>query len=307
MPSQGQTKDPEDSQMIHLAKAWANANGGRIWLEAVNKLEMAKKNQTILNKELFNISEKEFMAYGETKVAHLQWRQIELYELCERMALQMANELNHNDAYENQNIQEEYEYGQDESNSTEFVEPNITWQQLEEAATEWYLKTKKETSFELNEESYLSFNPNTKASVRYYEWENNNKKKDRQKLLTKNKCDKNTQGGVGGTRSQTMEDLKWEDLEIKELNNHEVCTKIIDWLKIDKNTISTKTEQIKEALKTASTLASKKHRKDLVPFPIKLRHNSDFHFHKLAMVELGKPGGGSAKYRVIIQKPNIGK
>lgn len=304
MPSQAQPKDPEDSHMIHMAKAWANANGGRIWVEAVNKLEMVRKNQTILDTELFNISEKEFMAYGETKLAHLEWRQRELYELCEKMALHMTNELNQNDTYEGQNTQEEDEFDQDYSTSAEFVEPNITWQQLEEAATDWYLKTKKQTSFDLNQESYSSFDPNTKASVRYYEWENSNKKKDKHKHFTNNKCDKSTQGGVEDTRSQTEEDLKWEDLESKDLNNHEVCAKIIGWLKIEKDSISTKTEQIKEALKNASSLASKKHRKDLVPFPIKLRHDSDFHFHKLAMVVLGKPGGGSAKYRVIKQKPN---
>ena len=300
MPSEGQPKDPEDSQMIHLAKAWANANGGRIWLEALNKLALAKNNKTTEDKILFNASEEEFLKHGETKMEHLRWRQLELYILCERAAWHLTNSLNqHNQSHDHQEVDEDI-YDIDESCTELLIEPQIEWNKLEAVVIDWYLKTKKKTSFEIP--NFLETNSHKGyASVRYYEWEQTNGS-IKTYISTVEEEKKSQEEGINVvTKEETK--LTWDDLEDDVLTNKAASIKIQCWIEKDRNKISKTLAEIEKALKSPSRQASEQHNNgEGIPFPIQLTYSTDYHFEKLAMVKLGQKGrGNSARYRVIKQ------
>ena len=303
MASQGQPSDLEDIQMKDLAKAWANINGGRLWLQAANKLAQIKNNKFVEDEILFNASEEEFLKHGETKLEHLRWRQLELYELCERAAFYLTRNFNKSDQGEDYLDIDERDYDIDESPERSLIEPRNEWAQLEAAVTDWYLNTKKRTSFEVPNLQEAN-NRRKYASVRYYEWEQTDASIETNISLTqeeeKAQKDKNN-STINGDQKPT-----WEDLETGELNKEAVSKKIQNWIKEDKNKISRTLDEIQTALKSSSRKASEKHNDgEGEPFPIQLGYNQDYDFNRLAMVRQGKKGrGNSAKYRVI-KVPNV--
>ena len=210
MASQGQPSDLEDIQMKDLAKAWANINGGRLWLQAVNKLALAKNNKFEEDEILFNASEEEFIKHGETKIEHIRWRQLELYELCERTAFYLTKDLNKDNQSEDHLDIDEDIYDIDESHTKLLIEPQIRWDQLEAAVTDWYLSTKKRTSFEVPNLKEAN-NRRKYASVRYYEWEQANENIKTNISLTKKEKkpqeDKNI-STINGDPKPT-----WDDIE----------------------------------------------------------------------------------------------
>ena len=298
MASQGQPSDLEDIQLKDLAKAWANINGGRLWLQAANKLALVKNNKFEEDEILFNASENEFLKHGETKLEHLQWRQLELYELCERAAFYLTRNINKNDQGEDYLDIDEDIYDIDESHTNSLIEPDIEWAQLEAAVTDWYLSTKKRTSFEVPNLKEAN-NRRKYASVRYYEWEQANENIKTNISITKREKkpqeDKNI-STINGDPKPT-----WDDLEDGELDKDAASKKIQNWMKEDKNKISKTLDEIQTALKSNSRKASEKHNNgEGEPFPIQLGYNQDYDFNRLAMVRQGKKGrGNSAKYRVI--------
>jgi len=298
MPSQEHQKDPEDSLMIYLAKAWANANGGRIWLQAVEKLKMARSNETIEDKILFNASEEEFLKHDETKMEHLRWRQLELYILCERAAWHLTKSLNqHNQSHAHLEVDEDI-YDIDESCTKLLIEPQIEWDKLEAAVTDWYLKTKKKTSFKIP--NALEANIHREyASVQYYEWEQTSGiSKTNISMVEEEKI--SDKKGINEATTEKIK-LTWADLEDEELDNKKASIKIQHWIKENKNKISKTLGEIEKALKIPSRKAAEQHKNgEGSPFPIQLAYSKDYHFEKLAMVELGQKGrGNSARYRVI--------
>ena len=303
MASQGQPSDLEDIQMKELAKAWANINGGRLWLQAANKLALVKNNKFEEDEILFNASDNEFLKHGETKLEHLRWRQLELYELCERAAFYLTRNINKNDHGKDYLDIDERDYDIDESHTKRLIEPEIEWAQLEAAVTDWYLKTKKRTSFKVPNLEEAN-NRIKYASVRYYEWEQENGNIETNISITKKEekpqDDKNN-STINGDPKPT-----WHDLEIEVLDNETASRKIQDWLEKDKNKISRTLDEIQTALKSSSRKASEKHNDgEGEPFPIQLGYNPNYDFKRLAMVHQGGKGrGNSAKYRVI-KLPNV--
>ena len=303
MASQGQPSDLEDIQMKELAKAWANINGGRLWLQAANKLALVKNNKFKEDEILFNASDNEFLKHGETKLEHLRWRQLELYELCERAAFYLTRNINKNDHGKDYLDIDERDYDIDESHTKRLIEPEIEWAQLEAAVTDWYLKTKKRTSFKVPNLEEAN-NRIKYASVRYYEWEQENGSIETNISITKKEekpqDDKNN-STINGDPKPT-----WHDLEIEVLDNETASRKIQDWLEKDKNKISRTLDEIQTALKSSSRKASEKHNDgEGEPFPIQLGYNPNYDFKRLAMVHQGDKGrGNSAKYRVI-KLPNV--
>lgn len=303
MASQGQPSDLEDIQMKELAKAWANINGGRLWLQAANKLALVKNNKFEEDEILFNASEEEFLKHGETKLEHLRWRQLELYELCERAAFYLTRNINKNDHGKDYLDIDERDYDIDESHTKRLIEPEIEWAQLEAAVTDWYLKTKKRTSFKVPNLEEAN-NRIKYASVRYYEWEQEDGSIETNISITKKEekpqDDKNN-STINGDPKPT-----WHDLEIEVLDNETASRKIQDWLEKDKNKISRTLDEIQTALKSSSRKASEKHNDgEGEPFPIQLGYNPNYDFKRLAMVHQGGKGrGNSAKYRVI-KLPNV--
>ena len=303
MASQGQPSDLEDIQMKDLAKAWANINGGRLWLQAVNKLALAKNNKFEEDEILLNASADEFLKHGKTKLEHLQWRQLELYELCERAAFYLTRNINKNDQGEDHLDIDEDIYDIDESHTKRLIEPEIEWAQLEAAVTDWYLKTKKRTSFKVPNLEEAK-NDSQYASVRYYKWEQVHGSIENNISLTqedeKPQEDKNN-STINGDPKPT-----WDDLEIEVLDNETASRKIQDWLEKDKNKFTRTLEEIQTALKSSSRQASEKHNDgEGEPFPIQLGYNPNYDFKRLAMVHQGGKGrGNSAKYRVI-KLPNV--
>ena len=303
MASQGQPSDLEDIQMKELAKAWANINGGRLWLQAANKLALVKNNKFEEDEILFNASDNEFLKHGETKLEHLRWRQLELYELCERAAFYLTRNINKNDHGKDYLDIDERDYDIDESHTKRLIEPEIEWAQLEAAVTDWYLKTKKRTSFKVPNLEEAN-NRIKYASVRYYEWEQENGSIETNISITKKEekpqDDKNN-STINGDPKPT-----WHDLEIEVLDNETASRKIQDWLEKDKNKISRTLDEIQTALKSSSRKASEKHNDgEGEPFPIQLGYNPNYDFNRLAMVRQGGKGrGNSAIYRVI-KVPNI--
>ena len=303
MASQGQPSDLEDIQMKELAKAWANINGGRLWLQAANKLALVKNNKFEEDEILFNASDNEFLKHGETKLEHLRWRQLELYELCERAAFYLTRNINKNDHGKDYLDIDERDYDIDESHTKRLIEPEIEWTQLEAAVTDWYLKTKKRTSFKVPNLEEAN-NRIKYASVRYYEWEQENGSIETNISITKKEekpqDDKNN-STINGDPKPT-----WHDLEIEVLDNETASRKIQDWLEKDKNKISRTLDEIQTALKSSSRKASEKHNDgEGEPFPIQLGYNPNYDFKRLAMVHQGGKGrGNSAKYRVI-KLPNV--
>ena len=303
MASQGQPSDLEDIQMKELAKAWANINGGRLWLQAANKLALVKNNKFEEDEILFNASDNEFLKHGETKLEHLRWRQLELYELCERAAFYLTRNINKNDHGKDYLDIDERDYDIDESHTKRLIEPEIEWAQLEAAVTDWYLKTKKRTSFKVPNLEEAN-NRIKYASVRYYEWEQENGSIETNISITKKEekpqDDKNN-STINGDPKPT-----WHDLEIEVLDNETASRKIQDWLEKDKNKISRTLDEIQTALKSSSRKASEKHNDgEGEPFPIQLGYNPNYDFKRLAMVHQGGKGrGNSAKYRVI-KLPNV--
>ena len=256
MASQGQPSDLEDIQMKELAKAWANINGGRLWLQAANKLALVKNNKFEEDEILFNASDNEFLKHGETKLEHLRWRQLELYELCERAAFYLTRNINKNDHGKDYLDIDERDYDIDESHTKRLIEPEIEWAQLEAAVTDWYLKTKKRTSFKVPNLEEAN-NRIKYASVRYYEWEQENGSIETNISITKKEekpqDDKNN-STINGDPKPT-----WHDLEIEVLDNETASRKIQDWLEKDKNKISRTLDEIQTALKSSSRKASEKH------------------------------------------------
>lgn len=303
MASQGQPSDLEDIQMKELAKAWANINGGRLWLQAANKLALVKNNKFEEDEILFNASDNEFLKHGETKLEHLRWRQLELYELCERAAFYLTRNINKNDHGKDYLDIDERDYDIDESHTKRLIEPEIEWAQLEAAVTDWYLKTKKRTSFKVPNLEEAN-NRIKYASVRYYEWEQEKGSIETNISITKKEekpqDDKNN-STINGDPKPT-----WHDLEIEVLDNETASRKIQDWLEKDKNKISRTLDEIQTALKSSSRKASEKHNDgEGEPFPIQLGYNPNYDFKRLAMVHQGGKGrGNSAKYRVI-KLPNV--
>jgi len=303
MASQGQPSDLEDIQMKDLAKAWANINGGKLWLQAANKLALVKNNKFEEDELLFNASEDKFLKHGETKLEHLQWRQLELHELCERAAFYLTRNINNDDQGEDRLDIDEDIYDIDESHTNSLIEPDIEWAQLEAAVTDWYLSTKKRTSFEVPNPKEAN-NRRKYASVRYYEWEQANENIKTNISITKEEKkpqeDKNI-STINGDPKPT-----WDDLEIEELNKETASKKIQDWMKDDKNKISRTLDQIQTALKNRSREASEQNNKgEGEPFPIRLRYSKYYKFNRLAMVDQGDKGrGNSAIYRVI-KIPNV--
>ena len=303
MASQGQPSDLEDIQMKDLAKAWADINGGRLWLQAANKLALVKNNKFEEDEILFNASENEFLKHGETKLEHLQWRQLELYELCERAAFYLTRNINKNDHGKDYLDIDERDYDIDESHTKRLIEPEIEWGQLEAAVTDWYLKTKKRTSFKVPNLEEAN-NRIKYASVRYYEWEQENGSIETNISITK----KEEKPQNDKNNSTINEDPKptWDDLEIEVLDNETASRKIQGWLEKDKNKISRTLNEIQTALKSSSRKASEKHNDgEGEPFPIQLGYNQNYDFKRLAMIHQGGQGrGNSAIYRVI-KVPNV--
>ena len=303
MASQGQPSDLEDIQMKELAKAWANINGGRLWLQAANKLALVKNNKFEEDEILFNASDNEFLKHGETKLEHLRWRQLELYELCERAAFYLTRNINKNDHGKDYLDIDERDYDIDESHTKRLIEPEIEWAQLEAAVTDWYLKTKKRTSFKVPNLEEAN-NRIKYASVRYYEWEQENGSIETNISITKKEekpqDDKNN-STINGDPKPT-----WDDLEDEKLDKEAASKKIQNWMKEDKNKISKTLDEIQTALKSSSRKASEKHNDgEGEPFPIQLGYNPNYDFKRLAMVHQGGKGrGNSAIYRVI-KVPNI--
>jgi hypothetical protein len=304
MASQGQPSDLEDIQMKDLAKAWANINGGRLWLQAVNKLAQVKNNKFEEDEILFNASEEEFIKHGETKIEHIRWRQLELYELCERTAFYLTKDLNKDNQSEDHIDIDEDIYDIDESHTKLLIEPQIRWDQLEAAVTDWYLKTKLKTCFEIDPNHPAAKNCSKHASVRYYEWKQTNEENTPNIYTTKEEEKPQVKENNVGTKVQ--EKITWDDLETGELDKEAASMKIQNWMKEDKNKISRTLDEIQTALKSSSRKASEKHNNgEGEPFPIQLGYNQDYDFNRLAMVRQGKKGrGNSAKYRVI-KVPNV--
>lgn len=303
MASQGQPSDLEDIKMKALAKAWANINGGSLWLQAANKLAQVKNNKFEEDEILFNASEDEFLKHGETKLEHLQWRQLELYKLCERAAFYLTRNVNKNDQGEDNLEIDERDYDIDESREKSLIEPRNEWNRLESAVTDWYLKTKKRTSFDIPNLEEAK-NDSQYASVRYYEWEQTNGSIETYISITQEK--EKPQEDKNNLTSNGKPKPTWDDLEDEVLDKETASIKIQDWIKMDKNKISRTLDEIKNALESSSRQASEQHNEgEGEPFPIRLRYNSNFNFNRLAMVHQGCKGrGNSAKYRVI-KVPNV--
>lgn len=303
MASQGQPSDLEDIQMEYLAKTWANINGGRLWTQAVNKLAQVRNNEFEEDEILFNASEEEFLKHGETKLEHLRWRQLELYELCERAAYYMTRNINKNDQGEDYLDIHERDYDIDESREMSLTEPRCKWNCLEAAVTDWYLKTKKGTSFILPNPKEAK-NGSQYASVRYYEWEQENGSIETNISLTQEeeKAQKDKNNSIINRDSKPT----WDDLEPGEIDKKAASKQIQNWMKEDKNKISRTLDEIETALKSSSRRASEKHNKGKgEEFPIQLDYNPDYGFKRLAMVHQGGQGrGNSARYR-IIKVPNV--
>ena len=303
MASQGQPSDLEDIQMKDLAKAWADINGGRLWLQAGNKLALIKNNKFEEDEILFNASENEFLKHGETKLEHLQWRQLELYELCERAAFYLTRSINKNDQGEDYLDIDERDYDIDESHTKRLIEPEIEWAQLETAVTDWYLKTKKRTSFKVPNSKEAN-NHKHFASIRYYQWEQENGSIETNISIAKE--EEKPHEKENNVETKVQKKITWDDLEGGELNTEAASIQIQDWLEKDKNKISRTLDEIKMALKSRSRQASEKHNNgEGEPFPIQLRYSKYYGFNRLAMVDQGGIGrGNSAIYRVI-KVPNI--
>ena len=215
----------------------------------------------------------------------------------------MTRNFNKSDQGEDYLDIDERDYDIDESPERSLIEPRNEWAQLEAAVTDWYLNTKKRTSFEVPNLQEAN-NRRKYASVRYYEWEQTDASIETNISLTqeeeKAQKDKNN-STINGDQKPT-----WEDLETGELNKEAVSKKIQNWIKEDKNKISRTLDEIQTALKSSSRKASEKHNDgEGEPFPIQLGYNQNYDFKRLAMIHQGGQGrGNSAIYRVI-KVPNV--
>jgi hypothetical protein len=274
-----------------------------LWLQAANKLAQVKNNKFKEDEILFNASEDEFLTHGETKLEHLQWRQLELYELCERAAFYLTRNINKNDQGEDYLDIDQRDYDIDESRQRSLIEPRNEWNRLESAVTDWYLKTKKRTSFDVPNLEEAK-NDSQYASVRYYEWEQTDGSIETNIPITqeeeKPQEDKNNSTFNGDPKPT------WNDLEDEVLDKETASRKIQGWIEKDKNKITRTLDEIKNALESPSRHAAEQHNEGKgEPFPIKLRYNPNYNFDRLAMVHQGNKGrGNSAKYRVI-KVPNV--
>jgi hypothetical protein len=293
-------KPASDAQRKALPRSWAFHPAGELHTQILCEYLGRSTPGRTSQKELFKATKKQFIAAGETTHTHLRWREEELLLLCLEILGRCEYELNPGHPYFTESTAYEENENDDDSYIPPIREPKFTRADLEETAADWYLKTKRESGFKMPHEAKHAEDCDLPESVQYYRWQQDNQsEKTREDTILAE-----TKPQINETlKPREQEQLTWDDVEGKDLNNHEVCRLILEWLNDSATGISEndRLDSIKEALKMAQRTASKEKREEGKDFPIRLRIKSDYLFHRLAMIQIGATGGKSSTYKRIIE------
>jgi hypothetical protein len=293
-------KSGSNVQRKTLPRSWAFHPAGKLHSQILCEYLGRSTPDRTSQKQLFEATKKQFIAAGETTHTHLRWREEELLLLCLEILGECEYKLNPGHPY----FTESTAYEENENDDGPYIppikEPKFTRVDLEEAAADWYLKTKRENSFQMPSEAKHAEDCDLPESVQYYRWRPGNQG---QKIREKN-IPADTEPEKDETLKPRMkEQLTWDEVEGDNLNNNEVCSLILKWLNESGTGIPENDPlgTINQALSLAQRTASKEYRKEGKDFPIRLRIKSNYLFHRFAMIQIGATGGKSSTYKRIIE------
>lgn len=280
-----------------LPRSWAFHASGELHHEIVGEYLGRKIQASEFQKELFEATKKQFIAAGESPLSHLKWRQRDLLLLCLEIIGELEYELNQDHPY----FTGSPDYDENDNDDGPYIpkikEPSCTRLELEESAADWYLKTKRKTSFQIPTAERHEDDCELPLSVQYYRWERNNQKQKAGEITYLPIDNVET---IEATEPQNQDQLSWDDLEGAALNNKGLCQQVLDWLNQAGNPENQSIGSINNALKEAQRDASNEIRHKGKQFPIKLRNCSEnYLFHRFAMIDLGSRGGKSSTYKKI--------
>jgi len=228
--------------------------------------------------------------------------------LCLEVTRQLTKEINPGHAlFRTENEDNDDPLAEEDLRMPSLIEPPYTRSELEKEVTSWYLRTKRDTSFKLPEEAYIeNAIKDLPASLRYLKWEFTIGSWSQIGLKTTSHSTDSKQKTQDINQAKTKwNDPSWAEVEDKPLTKHDAHKLVEGW--IANNSILTTQEKkdmhnnVPSAFSQAHRYASRSHKKDKRPFPIRLRENSKYQFHRLALVSLGSRGQGGtpAEFRLI--------
>lgn len=282
-----------------LPRSWAFHPAGELHSEIFSEYLGRKIQAHELGKELFKATKKQFITAGESPLSHLRWRHRDLLLLCLEIIGDLEYELNQGHPYFTGSPDHDENDNDDAPYIPKIKEPSCTRLELEESAADWYLKTKRETNFQMPIAEIHRDDCELPTSVQYYRWERNNQNRTAEEFTH---LEANQKPRGEAAKPQCNEQLSWEDLEGDDLDNKGVCSLILEWLLESGNPAGKCLDSINDALKEAQRHASRKLRNDKKEHPVRLRiHSEDFLFHRFAMIDPGSRGGKSSTYKRIIR------
>lgn len=281
-----------------LPRSWAFHPAGKLHSEILSEYLGRKSQDPEQQETLFEATKAQFLAAGESPLAHLKWREQELLLLCLEIIGDVECELNPGHPYFTDSSAYAENHNDDDGPYIPPIkEPVSTRLQLEECAACWHLKTKKENKFEIPAGAKHKDDCDLPKSVQYYRWQrcnNDIKITDISAQSTASPKTKDT--------AKKWWDVRWEELDNTDLNKTEVTNKVLDWINEDKE-MSTETREdmvinLESALGSAQRRTSKRHSEGY-PLPLRISQRSKYKLERLAMIDPGIQGGDSAKYRLI--------
>jgi len=302
-------KDLQEIELKAIAAAWANECGGKlamVFQAELDGLKVGKKWET--DQRLFSATKDLFLAHGESEIKHLAWRQKEMLLLCLEVTKQLTKEINPGHAlFRTENEENDGPSADEDLRMPPLIEPPYTRSELEKEVTSWYLRTKRDTSFELPEEAYIeNAIKDLPASLLYLKWEFTIGTWSQLNLKTTSHSTTSKQKPQAINQANTKwNDPTWAEVEDKPLTKHDAHKLVEGWIANNSNLTTkekkTMLDNVPSAFSLAHRHASTSHKKEERPFPIRLREASKYQFHRLALVSLGSRGQGGtpAEFRLI--------
>lgn len=302
-------KDLSEIEAKAIAAAWANECGGKLHMVFQVELEGLRTGKIWEpDQELFFATKDLFLAHGESEITHLAWRQKELLLLCLEVTTQLTKEINPGHPLFKSDTEINHDpLAEEDLRMPPLIEPPYTRSELEKEVANWYLRTKRDTSFNLPEEEHIdNANKNQPASLLYLKREFTNGCWSQIGLKATSQTAHSKQKLQAINKANTeWNDPSWAEVEDKPLTKHDAHKLVEEWIATnDKLTPKEKKDMhanVQSAFSLAHRHASSSHKKEKRPFPIRLRENSKYQFHRLALVSLGSRGNGGtpAEFRLI--------